>query len=154
MLIISAMADHQIDEFGAIWIRWLEGMGRTVEPEDRAIMRDPASYYRSTGGEAFLATLSGNTVGVVAVKGLATDGFEFCKLVVTEHARGFGAGRVLVQTCLDFSQERGGPALYLQSFNALDVALGLYGRMGFVDWRAPPRMFVLNRTEVIMAKST
>ena len=44
------------------------------------------------------------------------------------------------------------PALFLQSFNALDVALGLYRRMGFIDAQPPSGMFVLARTEVIMKK--
>lgn len=148
------MTHCDVDRFSAIWIPWLEGMGRTVEPEDREIMRDPASYYRKAGGDAVLATLNGETVGAVAIKSLGSSGFEFCKLVVTEKARGHGAGRALVQWCLDFSLECGGPALYLQSFNALDVALGLYRRMGFEDCAAPQGMFVLGRTEVIMARQT
>ena len=47
--------------------------------------------WRATGGEAFLATLDGVTVGAAAVKGLGASGFEFCKLVVTEASRGHGA---------------------------------------------------------------
>jgi putative acetyltransferase len=90
----------------------------------------------------------------VAVKGLGDSGFEFCKLVVTQASRGHGAGRALVQPCLDFAQQKGGPALYLQSFKPLDVALGLYQRMGFCDAPPPPEMAVLARTEVIMAKAT
>ena len=153
-LIIHPMAPHQTGEFAAIWIPWLESMGRAAEAEDLAIMRDPAAYYRGTGGEAFLATLGTETVGTVAVKGLGSSGFEFCKLVVSEAARGHGAGRALVQQCLDYSASKSGPALYLQSFNALDVALGLYRRMGFQHVEVPPEMAVLARTEVIMAKKT
>jgi GNAT superfamily N-acetyltransferase len=146
------MTDAQRSDFAAIWLPWLESMGRTAEPEDLAIMADPATYYRGTGGEAFLASLGGQIVGGVAVKRLGAAGFEFAKLVVTEAARGHGAGRALVQACLDFSASRGGPALYLQSFKALEVALDLYRRMGFRDAEAPPGMTVLGRTEVIMAK--
>lgn len=152
MIEIAPMAADQSDQFAAIWIPWLESMGRKPEAEDLAIMRDPATYYRGTGGEAFLATLDGKTVGAVAVKGLGASGFEFCKLVVTDAARGHGTGRALVQQCLDYSAAQGGPALYLQSFNALDVALGLYERMSFEQVSPPPEMMVLARTEVIMAK--
>ena len=152
MIEISPMTADQTDQFAAIWIPWLKSMGRSPEAEDLAIMRDPASYYRSTGGEAFLARLDGQTVGAVAVKKLGTSGFEFCKLVVTELTRGSGTGRALVQQCLDFSASHGGSALYLQSFNALDVALGLYERMGFEHVPPPPEMAVLARTEVIMVK--
>ena len=154
VLEIHPMAPHQTGKFAAIWIPWLESMGRAAEAEDLEIMRDPAAYYRSTGGEAFLATLGSETVGTVGVKGLGSSGFEFCKLVVSEAARGHGAGRALVQQCLYYSARKFGPALYLQSFNALDVALGLYRRMGFQHVDAPPEMSVLARTEVIMAKKT
>ncbi len=151
---IAAISPEKVGEFASIWLPWLEGMGRTAEAEDLAIIADPATYYRGTGGEAFLAHLDGATVGVVAVKGLGLSGFEFCKLVVTDRARGRGAGRALVEQCLDFSAAHGGPALYLQSFNALDVALGLYRRMGFEDAPPPPEMTVLRRTELIMMKPT
>ncbi len=148
------MAATETGAFSAIWIPWLESMGRVPEAEDLAIMRDPAAYYRSTGGEAFLATRDGVAIGAVAVKRLGPSGFEFCKLVVTADARGSGAGRALVERCLDYAARNGGPALYLQSFKALDVALGLYERMGFQHAEPPPGMAVLARTEVIMAMPT
>jgi putative acetyltransferase len=152
--VIAAMPADQGDAFADIWLPWLRHtMKRTPEAEDLAIMANPAAYYRSRGGEVFLATLDDRVVGAVAVKKLADSGFEFCKLVVTEDARGHGVGRKLVERCLEFAALQGGPALFLQSFHALDVALGLYRRMGFVDTPAPPSMSVLGRTEVIMAKT-
>lgn len=137
--------------FADLWIPWLrDTMGRSPEAEDLQIVADPAGYYRRLGGDVFLAALGHRVVGAVAVKRLGEAGFEFAKLVVAEPARGRGAGRALVQRCVDYCRGHGGPALYLQSFKALDVALGLYRRMGFVDAPAPPGMSVLGRTEVIM----
>ena len=151
MLTIESMRDEQRCAFAAIWIPWLQGsMKRTAEPEDLAIMADPASYYRSERGDAFLAIINGEVVGAVAVKKLGPAGFEFCKLIVTEGARGHGVGRALVEHCLTFAKERDGSAVFLQSFNALYVALGLYRRMGFVDTPTPAGMSVLARTEIIM----
>ncbi|MEG3147408.1 GNAT family N-acetyltransferase [Sphingomonas sp. RT2P30] len=154
MLDIHRMSPGEVDAFASIWVPWLESMGRTPEAEDFAIMRDPASYYCGTGGEVFFATLDAAPVGAVAVKGPGDSGFEFCKLVVTEAARGHGAGRAFVEKCLAYAASKGGPALYLQSFKALDAALGLYRRMGFRDAAPPPEMTVLARTEVIMAMNT
>jgi GNAT superfamily N-acetyltransferase len=151
---IAIMDANRIDAFGAIWVPWLrETVGRNPEAEDLEVMADPAAYYRRSGGEVFLALIDDAVVGAVAVKGLEASGFEFCKLVVAEAARGHGVGRALVETCLQFAAEHVGPALYLQSFNALDVAFGLYRRMGFVDASPPPAMMVLARTEVIMSKT-
>lgn len=154
MIKIEPMRASQKREYAAIWAPWLQSMGRVAEAEDLEIMADPAGYYRAAGGEAFLGTLGDATVGAVAIKRLGASGFEFCKLVVTEASRGHGAGRALVETCLDFSASHGGPALYLQSFKALDVALDLYRRMGFQDAPPPVEMTVLARTEVVMSKAT
>lgn len=151
---IAVMAPEDREAFAAIWIPWLRSMGREPEAEDLAIMADPARYYRNAGGEAFLAKIEGKTVGAVAIKRLGDADFEFCKLVVTEDARGSGLGPALVQKCLDFAADQGGKPLYLQSFNALDVALRIYRRMGFVDADPPAAMNVLARTEVIMMKAT
>ena len=143
------------DAFACIWIPWLkETMGITPEAEDLDAMADPAAYYGRSGGGALLALQDGEVVGAVALKGLGVAGFEFCKLVVTDKARGKGAGRALVEACLNVSRAEGGKTVWLQSFNKLDVALGLYRRMGFEDAPPPAQMNVLGRTEVIMKKET
>lgn len=153
-LLISPMQHAQRNRFAAIWIPWLrDTMGRAPEAEDLQIMAAPDRYYRAQGGEVFVASLQGEVVGAVAVKRLGEAGYEFAKLVVADTARGHGAGRALVQQCLDFVQAQGGPALYLQSFKALDIALDLYRRMGFVDAPPPEGMHVLARTEVIMKRA-
>ena len=151
---IALMRPDQFPAFGEIWIPWLQAtMGLSPEPEDLRAMADPLAFYGESGGAVFLASLDGKVVGAVAVKGLGAAGFEFCKLVVTEAARGHGAGRALVDACLAYAAEQGGRRLWLQSFNRLDVALGLYRRMGFVDAAPPPEMLVLGRTEVVMCKA-
>ena len=140
--------------FADIWISWLRNAtGRGPEAEDLQVMTDPGAYYEKTGGTALLAICEDQVVGAVGVKGLGSSGFELCKLVVMEAARGNGAGRALVEACLRYARKRGGPVLYLQSFNALEIALGLYRRMGFIETGAPPEMTVLIRTEVVMAKA-
>jgi hypothetical protein len=61
--------------FAEIWVPWLRvTMGRTPEPEDIAIMAEPARYYRDHDGEVFLATLDAKIVGAVAVLGI--EGFR------------------------------------------------------------------------------
>ncbi len=152
---IEPIDEAHRDALASIWVPWLSGtMGLTPQAEDLAAMADPAAYYGRTGGAAMLAHLDGQVVGGVALCGLGSSGFEFCKLVVTDAARGHGAGRALVEACLAFCAERNAPALWLQSFNKLEVAIGLYRRMGFTDAPPPPEMSVLQRTEIIMTKTT
>lgn len=151
---VTPMQPDQITAFAEIWIPWLKAtMGLSPEPEDLRAMADPLAFYGESGGAVFLAFLDDEVVGAVAVKGLGAAGFEFCKLVVTEAARGHGAGRALVDACLNYAAAQGGPWLWLQSFNKLDVALGLYRRMAFADAPPPPEMLVLGRTEVVMRKA-
>jgi putative acetyltransferase len=141
--------------FGEIWMPWLrDTMGRTPEPEDLAGMDDPASYYRQTGGDAYLAALDGKIVGAIGLKGLGVSGYELCKLIVAESARGHGVGQALIDACLDRSAADGGKTLWLQSSKKLQVARKLYRRMGFRDAAPPPEMNVLGCTEVIMCRST
>jgi len=150
---IESMQPDQRDAYSGIWVPWLrDTMKKTPEAEDLRIMADPAAYYRDQEGDAFLALIDKQVVGAVAIKKIGSAGFEFCKLVVTEAARGHGVGRALVERCVQFTVEHEGQSLYLQSFLALDVALALYRRMGFVETPAPPGMSVLARTEIIMAK--
>jgi GNAT superfamily N-acetyltransferase len=152
---IEPIDEAHRDDLAAIWVPWLrDTMGLVPQAEDLEAMADPAAYYGRSGGIALLAHLDGSVVGGVALKGLGLSGFEFCKLVVTDGARGLGAGRALVEACLELCAERGAPALWLQSFNRLEVALGLYRRMGFIDAPPPPEMTVLGRTDIVMKKTT
>jgi hypothetical protein len=43
MLTIAPMTPGQTAEYAAIWVPWLQSMDRTPEPEDLAIMADPAA---------------------------------------------------------------------------------------------------------------
>ena len=137
--------------FETLWVPWLERMtGRPPEPEDLRAVSDPRAFYIKTGGAVFFAMHEGQPVGVVAVKRLSEDVYEFCKLVVLDSSRGQGIGRALVEDCISFARLQGGRLLMLQSFERLEVALSLYRRMGFVSMDPPDGMLVLARTEVVM----
>ena len=110
----------------------------------------PDPFYVQNGGAVFYAMSGATPIGVVAVKNLTGGVYEFCKLVVRDEARGLGVGRALVETCIAFAQQQGARLLMLQSFKRLDVALGMYERMGFVPMTAPLEMLVLARTEIVL----
>jgi putative acetyltransferase len=138
-------------KFAELWVPWLKSMtGKDPEAEDLLAVGDPDSFYVRGGGAVLFALQNRQPVGVVAVKNLSGGVFEFCKLVVLERARGLGVGRALVEACIGFSRSSGGCLLMLQSFRRLEVALGLYQRMGFVPMSPPPQMLVLARTEIVM----
>jgi GNAT superfamily N-acetyltransferase len=139
--------------FAGLWVPWLRSVtGRDPEPEDQLAVGDPYGFYVSPGGAVFFAVSANRPIGVVAVKYLAPGIYEFCKLVVTDDARGMGVGKALVRRCLEFARAAGGRWLMLQSIRRLEVALEMYRAMGFVEMPAPPEMQVLERTEVVMGQ--
>ena len=139
------------EKFAELWVPWLKSMtGKDPEPEDLLAVGDPELFYVNGGGAVLFALQDNQPTGVVAVKDLSGGVYEFCKLVVLERARGLGVGRELVAACISFARDQGGRLLMLQSFRRLEVALGMYERMGFVPMPPPPEMLVLTRTEIIM----
>ncbi len=151
MLEIVSCTPQLRGKFAEIWVPWLRSMtGKEPEPEDLVAVGDPESFYVKGGGAVLFALQQGEPMGVVAVRNLGSGAFEFCKLVVVERARGLGVGRALVEACVSFVRNAGGRLLMLQSFRRLEVALGMYERMGFVPMAPPPQMLVLSRTEIVM----
>jgi ribosomal protein S18 acetylase RimI-like enzyme len=137
--------------FEAIWVDWLKNtMGIEPQSSDIEEVKNPYRSYIKSGGMAFYAMIEGKCVGVVAVKKLNDRDYEFCKLVVSEAARGLGLGKKLVLECIDFVALEMGRYLYLQSFYKLEIALKMYDALGFTKTDAPDGMNVVKRTEIIM----
>lgn len=150
-LLIVPYDDTLEGVFADLWVPWLKQMtGNDPEHSDMPAVINPSQFYSELGGAVYFALMDGTPVGVVAVKMLTPRTYEFCKLVVQEKARGNGLGRMLVEKCIDFVKSRHGSALYLQSFNKLDVALKMYKSMGFASCPPPEGMLVVKRTEIIM----
>ncbi len=148
---IVACSPELRPKFAEIWVPWLRSTtGKAPEPEDLLAVGDPEAFYVSGGGAVLFAMRDGQPVGVVAVKNLGGGAYEFCKLVVLESARGLGVGRGLVEACIHFARDAGGRLLMLQSLRRLELALGMYERMGFVPMTPPTQMLVLARTEIVM----
>lgn len=121
---IIAYEDKLSQAFENLWVPWLREMtGSEPEDSDLAAVTNSKDYYINAGGAVYFALLEDSPVGVVAVKKLTPETYEFCKLVVLENARGFGLGRLLVEECIEFVKSKNGGALYLQSFKKLEVAV-------------------------------
>jgi ribosomal protein S18 acetylase RimI-like enzyme len=148
---IDKYSDKNKGNFEKIWVDWLSNsMGIQPQQVDIVEVRNPVDNYIKTGGMAFYANKNNECIGVVAVKKLNATDYEFCKLVVSEKARGLGLGKQLVQKCIDFVKELDGTNLYLQSFHKLEIAVKMYKAMGFIEAPAPNGMLVVARTEIIM----
>jgi GNAT superfamily N-acetyltransferase len=150
-LTIDKYSDKNKGDFEKIWIDWLSNsMGLKPQQTDIEEIQNPVEKYIKTGGMVSYINKNNECIGVVAVKKLNATDYEFCKLVVSEKARGLGLGKELVQKCIDYVKELNGANLYLQSFYKLEIAVKMYKSMGFVEAPPPVGMFVVARAEIIM----
>jgi putative acetyltransferase len=102
-----------------------------IEPKDREVLEDPQGKILATGGRIFMALQDGEPVGCVALLKMADGGYEVAKMTVSEHLRGSGLGRKLMQRCIEAGIEDGVPRLYLETNSGLAPALALYRATGF-----------------------
>lgn len=151
VLKIDKYTDKNKGDFENIWVDWQSNsMGIQAQQVDIDEVRNPIDNYITRGDMAFYANKNNECVGVVAVKKLNATDYEFCKLVVSEKARGLGLGKQLVKTCIDYVEELNGANLYLQSFHKLEIAFKMYKALGFIDAPTPTDMLVVAKTEIIM----
>jgi ribosomal protein S18 acetylase RimI-like enzyme len=102
-----------------------------------------------SGVERIVAERDGRIVGSVMLYPARTNAYgeltgpaswpELRLLAVAPDARGLGVGRALVEECIRRARAAGATELGLHTSRSMEVALGLYERMGFV--RAPEHDF-------------
>ena len=88
----------------------------------------------------FVALMDGRLVGGAGLgplPGAEADTCELRKMYLLPSARGLGAGRRLVETCLEEARRLGYRKCYLETLAQMDRARDLYERFGFLPLEAP-----------------
>jgi GNAT superfamily N-acetyltransferase len=98
----------------------------------RSDIDDSSKFYPPTG-RFYLVHWAGGHVGVGCLKQLAAGVGEVQRMYVQPHARGVGAGRMLVERLLQDARLLGYMKVRLESLKALSAAHKLYRSVGFVD---------------------
>jgi putative acetyltransferase len=129
MEIVDFRPEHA-DAFRALNEAWIS-KHFTIEPKDREVLEDPQGKILAKGGRIFMALQDGQPVGCVAMLKMADGGYEVAKMTVSEHLRGSGLGKKLMQRCIDEGVRAGATRLYLETNSSLAPALALYRAMGF-----------------------
>lgn len=130
---------------------WLLGvLNGVLEEEDQFTLHNPDKAYIEKGGFLFFAMYKNKPVGVVALKRLDEDTFEFAKLFIDPEARKLGIATRLIERCVSRCKENNVKQLWLQTTMSMPQAHKLYYKLGFNDQIAPVQMDVLRRTEKIM----
>jgi GNAT superfamily N-acetyltransferase len=93
---------------------------------------DKSKFYPPTG-RFYLVSYENSYVGVGCLKRLGPGVGEIQRMYIQPHARGIGAGRLLVEQLIADAGHLGYTILRLESLKALDAAHTLYRSVGFVE---------------------
>ena len=75
--------------------------------------------------------------GIAPLENADQDVCELRKMYFLPQARGIGAGKAMMQRCLDAARVLGFRRCYLETLTGMDGAQALYQRSGFTPLRAP-----------------
>lgn len=142
-----SLKKHFYELAGPWLLSVLEG---ELEEDDQFTLHNPDKAYLENGGFLFFAKQTSHVVGVVALKRLDDDTFEFAKLFINPSCRNLGIATKLIERCISRCKENQAKELWLQTTMSMSQAHKLYYKLGFTDREAPIQMDVLKRTEKIM----
>ncbi|MBL4639122.1 MAG: bifunctional helix-turn-helix transcriptional regulator/GNAT family N-acetyltransferase [Kordiimonadaceae bacterium] len=129
-------------------VDWMATMPWNFEEKDIKSLLNPEHRILDEGGEIFFALVDGKPVGTLTMKRVHAGTFELAKLVVSDTARGLGAGIGLCEALTDRFVARGGVKLFLETNSTLTPAIELYKRVGFKEFPVPHRSY--DRTDFYM----
>lgn len=121
---VVALVTDVLSEFG---LRF--GVG---SPTDEEVTRLPGSYVDRGG--AFWIALEGRDglLGTCGVFPVAPREYELRKMYLRPEARGRGAGKALLDTCIAWTRARGGERIVLDTTERMERAIAFYENNGFV----------------------
>ncbi|MDR6966209.1 N-acetylglutamate synthase-like GNAT family acetyltransferase [Flavobacterium arsenatis] len=129
---IIPFSDQQKEAIKTLNYEWLEKYFR-VEQGDVVSLSSPKEQIIDKGGFIFYAKLNDEIVGTASLLRKNDSVFELGKMAVSEKARGFGIGTVLLEHCLNVAKQKGIKTLILYSNRQLESALHLYHKYGFYE---------------------
>ncbi|MCX6351055.1 MAG: GNAT family N-acetyltransferase [Bacteroidetes bacterium] len=82
----------------------------------------------------FIAEMDGEIVGGAGIypsDGLPNGVCELVKMYLSPNARGLGLGRILIEKCIAFAQEKNYQQIYIETMPELKNALSMYEKFGW-----------------------
>ena len=133
-------SDVQIMEYESIHQPWFEKFNRDwiekyfwMEPLDFDVLQHPEEHLLKRGGFIFMASVSHEMAGTVALKYAAPGMYEFTKMAVDKKYRGKQIGRLLAHAAINKARDLGAEKIILYSNTILAPAINLYKSLGFVE---------------------
>lgn len=128
---------------------WLEKHFQ-IEEVDLILLSNPQEEIIDKGGFIFYAKLNDQIVGTASLLKKNDAVFELGKMAVTAQSRGYGIGNLLLEHSLDFAKQKGIQKIILYSNTALEAAINLYRKYGFVEIELENGIY--NRANIKMEK--
>lgn len=91
-------------------------------------------YFRTQGAFGLVAELDGYVIGCCGIyptAGLPEGMAELVKFYIKKSGRGYGAGQLLMNECIEQARAMNYQSLYIESLPLFTTALKLYEKMGF-----------------------
>jgi ribosomal protein S18 acetylase RimI-like enzyme len=104
-----------------------------LEDADRRVLEDPLGGILSHGGHILMAVEGDHVVGTCALIPTEPGEFELAKMAVAPEARGRGIGELLGRAAIERAAMLGAQRVELLSNTALEPAIRLYRKLGFVE---------------------
>lgn len=101
---------------------------------------DLFSLFQTNRSAYFIADSNNEIVGgsgVFPTPDLPDGCCELVKLYLSANARGKGVGKALIEKCFAAAKEFGYTSMYLETMPELNIAVGLYEKLGFKYLKAP-----------------
>ncbi|GGA91391.1 GNAT family N-acetyltransferase [Puia dinghuensis] len=99
-----------------------------------AAIDDMYSSFQTPGSRYHVSLFNGQIIGgggVYPSNGLPTGIAELVKMYLHPSARGMGAGKRLIEACVEFARQYGYKQLYLETMPEFGTAVAIYEKFGF-----------------------
>lgn len=111
---------------------WLTKYFR-LEPIDEYVLTQPEEAIIQKGGAILVAVFDDIPAGVVALRKVDNDTYEFTKMAVNEQFHRNGIAKALSYAAFDKARQLGGKKVILFSHTSLQPAIALYRKLGFIE---------------------
>lgn len=129
---IVEFSDEWAEDFAALNYEWIEKFF-AIEKHDRDILDNPREAVIESGGQIFMAVVSGLAAGTVALIPSGDGVLELTKMAVAPEFQGMGIANHLMQSSIEHARKTGVGRVFLESHRSLQPALALYRKFGFVE---------------------
>jgi mannose-6-phosphate isomerase-like protein (cupin superfamily)/N-acetylglutamate synthase-like GNAT family acetyltransferase len=131
-------------------VEWLTKYFK-VEPNDEVQLSNPKEEILDKGGSIYYAKHNNEIVGTVSLLKIDDTYYELGKMAVTEHAKGLGIGKLMIEHMIAVATQMGIKRLVLYSNTSLSPAIHLYEKYGFIEVPIDPGHY--ERANIKMEKT-